>query len=73
MARVQKDYEYRRGHIEVVNGTTGELRCRECGAVWREPLQAGRLRGVWGCDNCGANSLGDYSEARQSGRVRRDA
>jgi len=64
MPRGQKGYEYRRGHIEVVNSGAGELRCRECGASWRASLQDGRLRGTWICDNCGANSVGAYSEAR---------
>jgi hypothetical protein len=33
MKRQKKDYEYRHGHIEVLDSNTGDLRCSECGAL----------------------------------------
>jgi hypothetical protein len=63
MEKDVRDYEYRRGHIEVITSSTGEMRCRECGAVWWSNLRRGGLycRGSWTCHNCGANSKGKRS------------
>ena len=59
----EKDYEYRRGHIEVLDSSTGSMRCRECLAVWMSNLRGGGHyhRGSWTCHNCGANSKGGFS------------
>ena len=58
-----RDYDYRRGHIELVNASTGDMRCRKCGAQWRSNLRGGGLyyRGSWTCSFCGANSKGGFS------------
>lgn len=62
MEKSVRDYEYRRGHIEVTNASGG-MRCRECGAVWMSNLRQGGFycRGAWTCHNCGANSKGKRS------------
>jgi predicted RNA-binding Zn-ribbon protein involved in translation (DUF1610 family) len=62
MKATAKDYEYRVGHIEVLDRGAGALRCRECGTVWRaEALRQKSGRDVCACRNCGANSKGSYS------------
>jgi hypothetical protein len=69
---IERTYDYRRGHIEVVNRSTGLLRCRECGAKWWaqswgniRPREGGHsYRGAWTCYKCGANSEGGFSAAR---------
>jgi transcriptional regulator with XRE-family HTH domain len=66
MVTAVKEYDLRRGHIELVDRGTGDMRCRECGGVWRaniKPNSRGRYyRGAWTCPHCGANSRGGYSE-----------
>ena len=55
-----KNYEYRRGSIEVLDSSSGAMRCRECGATWLANLRGGGkyYRGSWTCFNCGASSKG---------------
>jgi hypothetical protein len=58
-ATTEKDYEYRRGSIEVVSRNSGHMRCRTCGAEWvsniRPHSNGQYYRGSWTCSNCGAN------------------
>ncbi len=65
--RATKDYEYRRGSIEVVDSRTGGMRCRECGSVWWSSLRhgGGYHRGSWTCHDCGANSKGSVSKKKE--------
>jgi hypothetical protein len=60
----EKDYDYRRGHIEVTNNSTGGMRCRNCGIEWVSSLRGGGhyYRGSWTCHHCGANSRGGFSK-----------
>lgn len=55
---MEKNYDYRRGAIEVVDSGSGAFRCAACGAVWGAMLKGGGKyhRGCWTCHNCGANS-----------------
>jgi hypothetical protein len=63
-----KTYDYRRGYIEVVDSGTGDMRCAQCGAVWRAQLRGGGHygRGAWTCFNCGANSKGGFGKAHSA-------
>ncbi len=60
----ERDYEYRRGHIEVLDSRSGLMQCRMCGTRWManiRPMSNGRYyRGNWTCYNCGANSKGGF-------------
>ena len=54
------EYEYRRGHIEVIDSCTGAVRCRECGSTGmceafknHEPNTRAPL---YACHNCGVDS-----------------
>jgi hypothetical protein len=57
-----KDYDYRRGAIEVTDSRSGMMRCSHCGNTWMSNLRSrpGKYpvyyRGCWTCSNCGANT-----------------
>lgn len=60
----ERGYEFRRGYIEVLDSSSGHMRCAKCGAVWWSNLRSGGKyhRGSWTCHSCGANSKGKISE-----------
>jgi hypothetical protein len=51
-------YEYRRGSIAVVDGSTGYMRCMRCKHTWWSRLRrgGGYELGSWTCHYCGASS-----------------
>jgi hypothetical protein len=51
-------YEYRRGSIAVVDGSTGYMRCMRCKRAWWSRVRrgGGYERGSWTCQYCGASS-----------------
>jgi transcriptional regulator with XRE-family HTH domain len=63
-AGAEKEYEYRRGDIMVLDSSSGHMQCRKCNAVWWANLRPGGHyhRGSWTCHNCGANSKGTGRE-----------
>jgi hypothetical protein len=66
MSATEKDYDYRRGAIEVTNSSTGMMRCSHCGSTWMSNLRSrpGKgpiyYRGCWTCHVCGANTKSQW-------------
>lgn len=60
----EREYEYRRGAIEVLDSRTGHMRCSVCGADWWSSLKHGGryYRGSWTCYSCGANTKSKHKD-----------
>ena len=63
-----KPYDYRRGAIEMVDASTGLMRCSHCGASWMANTKpgGGTYRGTWTCRDCGANTKSRYEPSKVS-------
>jgi hypothetical protein len=71
MVEAEKNYEYRRGSIAVVDRSSGLFVCLECGTGWWAMLRSGGYycRGSWTCHHCGASSKGQGKKGAVSNDV----